>query len=90
MSVPASLLGGLGAAGGVLMALIAHIVTYAYHRGQTDTRLETLERSNAAHAATDKLISALMATVEALKDSVDRLDNAVVEINRRIFKSRET
>ncbi len=79
----------LAAAAGVGMMLAVHVVTYAYQRGRTDHRLDALERGQDQTGATDRLLSALTATVDALKDSVDRLDQAVVEINRQIFRTRE-
>ena len=82
-------LSALGAAGAVLLALLAHVVTYAYQRGRTDTRLDALESSHTSQAATDRLLASLTAMVEALKDSVERLDHAVVEINNRMFRNRE-
>jgi hypothetical protein len=83
-------IGAAGAAGAVLLGMIVHIVTYAYQRGRTDNRLEALEKSHSNHATTDKLIASLTAMVEALKDSVERLDHAVVEINGRMFRGRES
>jgi hypothetical protein len=81
-----AMISAVGAAGTVLVALIVHVIGYAYQRGQIDNRLAVLERDHANTGATQQLLSALAATVEALKGSVDRLDAAIVEINGRLIR----
>jgi hypothetical protein len=86
MNATWSMIGAVGTAVSVLAMLVVHLIAYAYQRGQIDNRLAVLEKANAQTGATEQLLSALAATVEALKGSVDRLDAAIVDINGRFFR----
>ncbi len=79
----------LAAAGGLGLALVVHVVRYAYDKGQTDNRLAVVERNTSAQGEVHSVLSALTATVGALKESVERLDRALERINHRIFENRE-
>jgi hypothetical protein len=83
-------LSALAGAGGVLVLLVVHVVGYAYQRGRTDHRLDALEKGQGDTTAVGSLLSALTATVQALRDSVERLDGAVVEIRRQIYQPRDS
>lgn len=79
----------LAAAAALGLALVVHVVKYAYDRGQTDNRLAVVEKNTSAQGEVHSVLSALTATVGALKESVERLDRALERINHRIFESRE-
>ncbi len=75
----------LAGAGGLGLALVAHVVRYAYDKGQTDNRLAVVEKNTSAQGEVHSVLSALTATVGALKESVERLDRALERINGRVF-----
>ncbi len=79
------MLGAGAAAIGVGITLVLHIVQNAYKQGQTDQRLEAIEKTQHALGDAHTVLSALGATVDALKESVDRLDRALERINTRVF-----
>lgn len=79
----------LAGAGGLGLALVVHVVRYAYDKGQTDNRLAVVEKNTGAQGEVHSVLSALTATVGALKESIERLDRALERINHRIFENRE-
>jgi hypothetical protein len=75
----------VAAAAGTAAVLVLHVVRYAYIQGQTDQRLKALESAQGDAGEAHHVIGALTATVDALKDSVERLDRALERINSRVF-----
>ena len=78
----------IGSAAAVALALGAHLLRYAYGQGQVDERLKALERGHGDIGEAQRLMAALNATVNGLKDSVDGLQEAVSEIRRQLFHAR--
>ncbi|HZK99415.1 MAG TPA: hypothetical protein VFC47_05915 [Caulobacteraceae bacterium] len=60
-----------------VVALLVHVVRYAYTRGETNNRLESLEKAQDAAGATHSVLASLSATVGALEKSIARLDTAL-------------
>jgi hypothetical protein len=79
----------IGTASGVGLMLIIHMVNYAYRRGTTDNRIAALEQALEKTSDIGALVGALTATMTAMKESIERLDKAVVEINRRTFRGQK-
>lgn len=76
-------LAAIATALGFGVALLVHIVKYAYKQGQTDQRLSTVEAAQGSSGALNALVAALTATVNALEQSVMRLDRAVESLRGR-------
>lgn len=77
------------AAVGILgLALLGHVIRYAFDQGRTSTRLESIEHALAASKDASAILSAMTSTVAALGKSVDRLDAALDRINSRVFSGR--
>ena len=81
-------LSALAPTGAVGVALLAHVLRYAYGQGRTHARLSALEHSHVDVGQARELMAALTATVGGLKDSVDGLHDAVREIRGHLFQAR--
>lgn len=73
---------GVGVLG---LALLGHVIRYAFDQGRISTQLSTLEHAVAAAKDASAILSAMTSTVAALGKSVDRLDSALDRINSRVF-----
>ena len=82
-----TMIGALAGVAGLAAVLTAHVVRYAYTQGRTDQRLTAVASAQGATREIHGVIGALTATVDALKDSVERLDRALERINSRVFES---
>ena len=82
-------LAAIGSAAAVALALVTHVLRYAYAQGQIIQRLKALEGGQTEIGHAQQLMAALTATVSGLKDSVDGLHEAVSEIRRQLFHIRE-
>lgn len=82
-----TMIGALAAVAALAAMLVAHVVRYAYTQGRTDQRLTAVETAQGASREIHGVIGALSATVDALKDSVERLDRALERINSRVFEA---
>jgi hypothetical protein len=74
---------------GLAIGLAGHVIRYAYDRGVTDNRLTAVEKNAGAYGEVHGVLSALTATVAALKESVERLDRALERISSRVFEGRD-
>lgn len=81
----AASIAGIGA---LTLALIVHVVRYAYTQGQTDQRLRTVEESVRDHGTIKDLLAGLSATVKGLEGSVAELRQAIHEIAPRTPRAR--
>lgn len=80
------MLGALAGCAGALAGLAMHVIRYAQDKGAAEARLTAVEKALANSRGADGAIAALQATVSALKDSVDGLQDALSEIRRHLFR----
>lgn len=85
----AGVVGALVSVVGLAVTLVRHMLRYAYDKGVTDNRLDTLEKAHDGLGAMQGLITGIQATMAAINQSILRLDRAVEHLTQRVFEGRE-